>query len=860
MSRFALLLFALVVLIPAVWAQTCSGVAQGDYGTCYGLRASCHYDPISGICLTGAPQNCSQFTADFVGCGLNANCSFKSYVNGQTINFCSDTGQLCSSINNAGACGYRHDCQWTGSACQLQPTITSCALNTNSAQCSAFGCVWDWFLGKCYDNLAEISAAYTCSSWSNAPSPNGACAFHSCYLSGSVCLTVNNGSQNPNNYVVVDSFSDFIGNPTLTANSLSFGFQVISPFTFTLSTPMHLFITIGRFGFGQINTVGAVGFGQQNLLNPSTICNDIGTLTPYPFVMTWPYLPTNYPVSALQNYVVGWVNSGHNMSFPLGDPYGYQAFQMFGNVSVGAHSLITSVSIDSSNSSWIFNGQIDMGQMVNNCTIPNLSLNPSLTTGQSSQQYVVPISVLRQDVNNAWYETTAIFYVTIQSTGLVAVSATSQYQYNAFVSVGSQFPTTGCSAGSAQMIFGVTLQYNNIYDSSLSICPRNCSDIYFNVSGLTNGLTNGYGDFCVNVTAPVCVGQSCACQVTIETACKVLTSDGKAFLYVYNSSYTSALDQVHSFFVSPYQWTTGQSNYQLVVQSPQGLPDPVSLVYGQLAYPTSGTQVILPVFDIDIGYLATPTVANFSTFVTLASVINGTTVYPTTSDNFNAELDLNTPFVLAIRARDPRVQSTVALSIVNNASFTWFALDAVGNRIAQYPYPVNFTNLRPYFSYLDKIQAATCVGVGCSVLPILSLGLGIDGFAILPSFIRSIVPGNGYQITIPYSFDLSTYDPNNFGGHGRRLLQVPGGEGTQASSGHFTVTVKFTTTVQVGNTTEEVSGNTTVTFPVQGALLGLGSTGAETRNSLLEIFMGATGVYIIAFGLGMWVFTPSAAS
>jgi len=89
------------------------------------------------------------------------------------------------------------------------------------------------------------------------------------------------------------------------------------------------------------------------------------------------------------------------------------------------------------------------------------------------------------------YETTAIFYVTIQSTGMVAVSATSQYQYNAFVSVGAQFPTSGCAAGSAQMVFGVTLQYNNIYDSTVRLCPRNCSDIFFNVSGLTNGLTNG---------------------------------------------------------------------------------------------------------------------------------------------------------------------------------------------------------------------------------------------------------------------------------------------------------------------------------------------------------------------------------
>jgi len=372
----------------------------------------------------------------------------------------------------------------------------------------------------------------------------------------------------------------------------------------------------------------------------------------------------------------------------------------------------------------------------------------------------------------------------------------------------------------------------------------------------------GYGDFCKNVTAPICSGTSCSCQVTLETACKVLTSDGKAFLYVQDAAHPNALDQVHSFFVSPYQWHSGQTDYALVAQSPQGLPDPVSLVYGQLAYPTSGTQLVLPVFDIQIGYLQATSTMDFSgaNFTVLASVINGSAVYPATPDHFNAELDLNTPFVLVIRAIDPRVQSTVALSITNNASFTWQALDAVGNPIAQYPYPVNYTNLKPYFSYLDKNQAATCSGVGCSVLPILSLGLGIDGFAILPSFVRAVVPGNGYTITIPYSFDLTTYNPSNFGGHSRRLLQVPGGEGTISSSGQFTIAVKFTTTVQVGNTTEEVNATTTVSFPIQGALLGLGATGTDSRNSLLEIFMGAAGVYIISFALGMWVLVPTAAS
>jgi hypothetical protein len=244
MKHFIVFL-VLLLCISFAHAQTCSSVGNGDYTSCFGLRASCHYDYSSGSCVPGAPQNCTQYTADFVGCALNVNCTFRTYLNGQTLNWCTDTGQLCSAITQSGPCTYRSDCSWTGSACVLKATVNTCQKNTNSAQCAAFGCVWDWYLGQCYDNLAEVSAAFPCGTWSQVPTPNGACNFHSCALSGSQCVTVGNGSVSPNQYSIVYSFTDLIVNPTLTPNTLTFGFNVISPLTLDRTNPTYEYITIG---------------------------------------------------------------------------------------------------------------------------------------------------------------------------------------------------------------------------------------------------------------------------------------------------------------------------------------------------------------------------------------------------------------------------------------------------------------------------------------------------------------------------------------------------------------------------------------------------------------------------------------
>jgi hypothetical protein len=365
--------------------------------------------------------------------------------------------------------------------------------------------------------------------------------------------------------------------------------------------------------------------------------------------------------------------------------------------------------------------------------------------------------------------------------------------------------------------------------------------------------------------------------VEIQTACKTLTANGDTFFYVYNSSFPTALDEVHTFFVDPYQWHQGLTDYQLVVQSAVQFPDQVSLVYAQDS-PASQTPS-LSVFDVEIGYLPNVAAADFSNFTLLASVINGTTVYPSTPpDHYNAELDLNTPFVLVVRARDPTVRSTVALSILNDATFQWFGLDAAGNRIAAEPWPLNFTQLRPYFSYVDKNEFATCTQ-SCLELPVLNGGAGIDGYAIVPSFARALLPANGYQINLPFSFDLTTYNGLNFGGQqGRRLLSedesnanrrllserrellgfnantYTGSAGLSIRFSTLSVNTTTTTPAPTTTTSAPASGCTVVLpVPVNAELLSLGSVNNTVQTATVSVAFAAAGGYAVAVASALFL-------
>jgi len=843
-STFVCLLLALSS-IAFVSAQNppCNGVSTGDYASCYALRADCHYDPGTKACLDNAPSSCSKYYTDVTGCTGNSACTY-SY----TLNMCTDQGAACSTILTQSPCELRSDCQWSGSVCEPNVSTTTCAARTTSGECQVHGCIWDPFLGKCFATSAEITSQYACSVFSGYPAPNYACAWHSCELAGSTCVNVGSGyGQSDNQSVVVMSFSDFYVNPSITKNTLDFYIDVVTDFKLDRVSPIFTYIALG-----------AMSFGQTANFQPNTICNDMKTreLQP-PQPLIYPQVPADYDSHILRDAFVTQVNTYHNFDFPNTDVGNYLR-QIFGDIRVGPSYLIQSVAVSPTNDTITASLHVDLAAAVQNCTF--FDTKPTKTIGPDSTQYALPISVVRHDHMDAWYETTAFFYVTILSTGSITFSSTSQYQPKVFIGTGADFPTSGCAVGEKRQRIVYTMQYSNVFDSSLLVCPRSCTDVTF-VDPQTTDISNAYGDSCVSVSYPTRSPQGVStCQVTIQSRCRSVQADGKAFFFANRAKdadriadmgsdipYPSLYDGVHTFYVNPYQWKTDLSAFELAVQSPMGYPDPVVVTYNQHVFPDSGTSIELTVFDIEAGLLPTPT-SNLSEFISLVSIINGT-VHSTTPDLFNYQLRWDKAITPVIRAKDPSILASVDLRILNEIlNFSIEALDAKGHKIAEYVAPLGWTDIARHVSYIDKNGVGPhCEILTCSKLPGLADHPGADGFSIMVSTLRALQAGNGYRFSFRYRFDTESYSAP-----GRRLLSLDGPDrhllstsnNADVASGIASFLLLIEDTMSFGNDT------LAPVVPVESVLLRL-SAESNTETAVGASVGVAVGATIATIVVGM---------
>lgn len=64
----------------------------------------------------------------------------------------------------------------------------TCRNITTSPACHARSdCVYDVYLGACFNSLSEVSAEWPCSHWSNTTQRSAACVYHGCEMVDSVC-------------------------------------------------------------------------------------------------------------------------------------------------------------------------------------------------------------------------------------------------------------------------------------------------------------------------------------------------------------------------------------------------------------------------------------------------------------------------------------------------------------------------------------------------------------------------------------------------------------------------------------------------------------------------------------------------
>jgi hypothetical protein len=843
-SSSVLILFvalAACAFLPSAQAQACNTVTTGDFAGCYALRASCKYQPITGACVSGAPSLCYEFYTDQTGCNARANCTFST-----ALNMCTDGGTACASIALQAACQLRSDCQWSVGTCQSNIAGNSCAARYTSGDCLVRGCVWDHFVGRCFASMAEITSQYSCSSWSDYPAPNYACSWHQCELAGSVCVNVGSGlGQSDNQSVIIESFSDAFVNPSVASNSLQFSLDVIVPFDVDLINPQYIYVLIGGMEFGEFGSFVA---------DPT--CTSARNVSLTPRALVWPQVPVTYSARDLSNAIAAHIRQFGNMDFPTNTELGQQMAQVMGNIRVGPTELIRSVSIDVTNSTLTFHVTQDLAVAAANCT--RYSTKASVVNGFDEQQYYFPVSVVRFAAAGDSYQTSANFYATVTQTTLVAFSATSGYQPVVTISRGADFPTNGCGTNRKRMRIVYQLQYRYVFDTSLRVCPRNCSDVVTSYSG--SGLTNAYGDACESVSAPVCspITSMCTCFVTMTSRCRAIQYDGQAFFLASRADdadriadmgsdipYPTQLNGVHTFYVYPWQWKSDLTEYRLVTQSPAQFPDPVVVVYNQAVYPDAGTTLALPAFDLQVGLLPTPT-SNLTEFVSLLQVINGTLQTPQV-DFYNYQLRWDkfvTPVAILSNAG---VRSVVDLRILNEAvNFTIQALNPAAQLIAG-SWPLNWTNIDEWVSYTNKEGQAQCESA-CSRLPGIASVPGADGFSISVAKLRQLLPANGYRFQFRVRADLASYLSLGGGSAARRLLQANSGDEESVFLAGFKIQLIDDRLVATDNDTQS-------TFvPVNPDLTDLGDTTVAVASGIGQAAAGL----VVAAGVGAVVGSAAA--
>jgi hypothetical protein len=664
-------------------------------------------------------------------------------------------------------------------------------------------------------------------------------------LAGNLCLNIGSGvGQNDNESVTIFSTSAAFMNPRMIPNTAIFLVDIVDMLSLNVQQPMYSYVEIGGESFG--NT--------QNL-RPNPVCNDMNSYssTP-PQPLLWPQVPVNFDTGAFLGYYLNVVNSQGNYNFSTTDYYGPKVRQVIGDIRACPTCLVYNIYVPPGNLTVVYQVSIDLNLAVNNCS--NNTIDPTVTIGYSGLQYLIPISIARRTtfdggISDSWFETTQNFWVNMQTTGTITLSATSQYQPQVFIHE-SVFVNTGCAVGQQRLRITYQMDFHNVYDTNTQVGVFNLTDFVYYYVGLPSNITNAYGDALYSFTLPSCnyFLNMCSQYVTMQSLCRVVAADGYAFYYgnranaadriAYmgsNIPFPTSLDGVHTFFYYTRQYTISTQTYALAVQSPAGYPDLVAVTFVATVYPDFTTQIQ---YDLQAGLLDVPTGTNITVggdFELLVSIVNGTLVSSTT-DRYNAQLRWSDELTVFIRATNVNVLQTVQLQITN---VTFVGLNALGYIEPAYAgQSLNWTSIARYADYVDKYgqTIAPCTtGPPCSLLPLVVSYPGCDGFAIKSTALRSLLPANGYQITISYRF---VYPLSGPGSRRRRLL----------SEGEFDGQTNMIILYETDNGTCEISNSTLI---VNEDLASIGPTADSASSTLPVVAGGSVAAFALAYGIGIFV-------
>lgn len=683
-------------------------------------------------------------------------------------------------------------------ACYQDCVLTGCRAATTPETCVANGCLWDVYLPVavnnpetthlCYQGIAAVMHGRTCADWSGLATPNtAACAYHGCALVGSMCVNVDSGSTTTNDDLTtqVSVTAGFI-NPMMSVNSFRIQFDVVIAYVFSLTNPVWVVIS-----FGDNQWLAT----HPPIMN-NGMCNSLGswdTVGPVPVV----YTGTHPNVEA---YCTEWVNTHGNFAFD-NSPEGIACIGMSGgsnNLFVGGNSVVTTTNL---NTPGTLNAHVDMDltDLANHCGIDVI---PFPNASPPYVQYIVTPRVTVRGLKQTLGDAVGTFFVNFVTGGTVTITSNSRHRQT--VVLQHVRPTYhGCAIGQQRLNATYLLTYNNIANSAEVIGPRSKADIVF-----PTGLSC-YGEVTQSLSLLPYRLDLSAWQFEYQTltACFDIAADGLAFFTCarapdYDTQQWSAtLDQQHTHTIDTWRYPVGDPSSVTAARENGNLagdPDTISSLFAVSVYPNviDNNNVYEQKFRITGSLLPTPA-SPLSTEMILATANPEWSSLENTRD-FALTHDKSLTFILHLDAVILDTYDLVIRTGVDDLKFIPVdtnGVDIAGGRV------VYWSDIKTMVSHTTKRELELYPDVPQVTLQACTSHRGCDGFAVPVVPLRAI-SGQvaGYRTII--SADVR--NPEITAPH-RRLLALPGNNGTQIISASITSIFFFSDTPviidQIGNDT-----------------------------------------------------------
>lgn len=721
---------------------------------------------------------------DTTGCAGNSSCAI--WTNNDS--YCTDACYRLTAQQCVGTSPVRTDCRlnFTSMLCYSTGTTDTCLSKATSSACTPGTCLWDPYVDNCFYNIAQTKQVFPCSYWTSFPIAS-ACQYHGCALvnSGQCINAVSSGSTIDNSTIANYAQTIAYTSATVLANTQTLRLTIETPFAQSSRIRFDWPTSPAWPGFAIMPQLMFLPY-EIGTTNKTNLCTSLSLSTnpsaPGGFVQF------SYSNATLKSYVSNWVSQYHNLTFNLSDPLGAAANVIYGNPRIGPGKLITSVSVSFDQTKMLYTLQADMPSLVSQCG----DYGASVTLGETSRTYNIPVSYIEWHTVGIYTQNTQWLSVTVQDSGGSSISNSAYYMLIAYPEV-THTVTDGCPAGSAFLRMTWRLIYNNVYDPTRQIGPRTASDIVFTTPALSTNVTSCYGEHVTDFQFQKCDGGRYSCMYTVmtESRCRVLTADGDAFNDCRHANasdaatdyknasavYPAEYNALHRFWVYAWNCPDVRLNDELclpISNSPLGYPDEVKVTTRSSHYLTQSLSN--NPFSVQAGFLPFPTAS-------LDGFTNGSSSY---DGNLYSQQPV-TPVILL----PPDIRSVYDLHL-NNASdqFVVLALNALGQPYVPGEIPVwrlTYQDLRPGLLYTAKVdyQTSDCASTQSCVLLPACVGIpGCDGLSIPVSFLRQLMPANGYRFSVQYEIGLPTGKPAS-----RRLLQL--GQNETTSTGLLTFDLMF---------------------------------------------------------------------